>query len=313
MVLLCIAQLWLLSNLYMLHINVYQALNAEVLMFKTHAPSRLTNPGVFHLAHLNTENVFEIPLKIRREDKYNWSYTGNLNQELPQFAPGLNLTEYKIYRELIGVFNGRCKLFNITYFLIAGTAYGAYTHHGFIPWDDDFDVYVNGSQRQVLKFALESVEDHSMYTPDHYLWKFWNTKSSRGSRYKWKWPFIDIVFFEVNSTDAFDVTLKKKVRMFSEISDIFPLREGVFENMILPVPGNMDAYLSRKFSLKECISNIWSHKEEKRLNYSQKHVSCDTFFGVYPFVHRFTKNNFTYEELRLGNKTLYTIMSPHRR
>ena len=95
MVLLCIAQLWLLLNLYLLRINIYQTLNTGVLMFKTYAPSRLTNSGAFHLAHLNTENVFEIPLKVSREDKYNWNYTGNLNQDLPQFAPGLNLTEYK--------------------------------------------------------------------------------------------------------------------------------------------------------------------------------------------------------------------------
>ena len=44
-------------------------------------------------------------------------------------------------------------------FIIAGSEIGAYTHHGFIPWDDDFDVMVNVSQRDILKLELQSVPD----------------------------------------------------------------------------------------------------------------------------------------------------------
>ena len=46
--------------------------------------------------------------------------------------------------------------------LVNNLCIGAYTHHGFIPWDDDFDVMVNASQKDIFKLALESVPDHSV-------------------------------------------------------------------------------------------------------------------------------------------------------
>ena len=48
-------------------------------------------------------------------------------------------------------FDGFCKTEEIDYYLMGGTALGAMRHQGFIPWDDDFDVFMD--RANYLKFT----------------------------------------------------------------------------------------------------------------------------------------------------------------
>ncbi len=44
-----------------------------------------------------------------------------------------------------------CRKYKIRYGLDAGTLIGAVRHHGFIPWDDDADVYFTRSQYEAVR------------------------------------------------------------------------------------------------------------------------------------------------------------------
>ena len=166
------------------------------------------------------------------------------------------------------------------------------------------------SQKVVLKRLLDSTPAHSADTSENYVWKVWNDKKSWRTKkgVKWQWPFIDILFFEDNTTHIFDVSPDVNGRLIYPKSDIFPLQLEIFENMLLPVPRNMRAYLNTKYKVNEiCSSSARIHKAEKDPDSPVKSVPCHYLSHVYPFVHRIRTGNLSYEELRLGDKVLYRI------
>lgn len=67
----------------------------------------------------------------------------NAVREIPEKI--LEIMKYidKVFRE-----NG------ITYFIMGGTALGAVSHGGFIPWDDDLDIFMIPAEYARFKAAM---------------------------------------------------------------------------------------------------------------------------------------------------------------
>ena len=65
---------------------------------------------------------------------------------------------------LLSIFDSICRKHNFTYWLCGGTLLGAVRHHGFIPWDDDIDVYM--PRKDYDEFSEKCSEIFSEYGSD---------------------------------------------------------------------------------------------------------------------------------------------------
>lgn len=84
----------------------------------------------------------------------------------------LSLDERKIISiRILDEIDSLCKKHGIIYYLAYGTLLGAIRHKGFIPWDDDIDIWVSGKQYIML---LDILEHESCYhLLNHYKDKNW--------------------------------------------------------------------------------------------------------------------------------------------
>ena len=113
---------------------------------------------------------------------------------------------------------------NITYFMYGGTLIGSWRHHGLIPWDDDVDVAVDFTRLTDLRTALKSLEPQFRFKERPRV--SWKLFSEMGSKiFRWRWPFVDICFFDQNATHVYEHDLK----MFPEF--IFP-KDWIFPTVL---------------------------------------------------------------------------------
>ncbi|GFO14690.1 lipopolysaccharide cholinephosphotransferase licd [Plakobranchus ocellatus] len=204
---------------------------------------------------------------------------------LSYFRPRVQDRQIHLLVNLIRIFDRFMSENGIAYFLYGGALLGSFRHHGLIPWDDDVDVMVSFSQRLRLYRLLKTIDKNIIvsFHPVHY-WKLYPSAGDIIEGVPWKWPFLDIFFYDYNLTHLWDIAPQYTQEFTFPKTAVFPLGRRPFMDMSLPVPKEPQTVLDRNYNISECASGGYVHRWE-RVTHSTN-VPCSWLRHMFPFVER---------------------------
>lgn len=212
---------------------------------------------------------------------------------------------------LIHHFDQTCRHNGIEYVMDGGMLIGSMLHHGRIPWDDDFDVYIRASQRLRAISALHTNGFVVMNT-GHYSKLWYNHMQHVPNNRPWNWPFIDIGWLLHNGTHVWEqrsVERRYKKNKYP-VSWIFPAVQRPFGPLVLYAPRKAELFLKHRFKKnwnKTCVANHWDHRLE-RWRYIESRedtrVACK-YLNVDLVYTKYYKNGTSFETLSLHGMPRY--------
>ena len=179
-----------------------------------------------------------------------------------------------------------CEKHNLRYWLIGGSCLGAVRHKGFIPWDDDIDVYMPYEDCLKLTTIMNKNKENDYYlltidTPNYYYpsMKICNAKTTL-----WEWDlfpmvigiFIDI--FPLFTTDWDDNKIFWAYTKYNKVAHRFLHTNRTFNPNILHEEIQRKYWRGVKSDLKWLLLSPLKqkfskefHNLEKKLNKSEGH------------------------------------------
>lgn len=168
---------------------------------------------------------------------------------------------------LLAHLDATCRHIGVDYAMDGGTLVGSMLHHDRIPWDDDFDVYVNAADRARLTRALRGygfvVSSNGRYS------KLWSDHHPRVPNHRpWNWPFVDIGWLVNNATHTWEErSAEYRYRRHVYPREwIFPSVRRPFGPLLLSAPRNAARLLAQRFGptwSHTCVVNHWDHRLER--------------------------------------------------
>ncbi|KAK2159370.1 hypothetical protein LSH36_154g07053 [Paralvinella palmiformis] len=207
----------------------------------------------------------------------------SLTKKLARFKTAMKASEKRSLLETATKFKRISEESNITYFLYGGTLLGSYRHHDIIPWDDDFDVFVNVEDKEKLFTAIKSTASYDVTKAGTRIKMFATKAANQTSRYPWRWPYVDISFYVENDTHIWDSSPQFNDYVYPK-EDVFPLHKRPLAGLNFDAPRDAYRNLKRTYKSVDCTTHYYSHKYEKREG--RIVIPCGLLKASFPFVHR---------------------------
>ncbi|XP_064644768.1 uncharacterized protein LOC135498429 isoform X2 [Lineus longissimus] len=221
---------------------------------------------------------------------------------------GMSQAERIIALDLLKVIIKVAKRLGLVHFIFGGTMVGSWRNHGIIPWDDDIDLSFNASDKNRLREGIAALGSPYKCNDGSARIKMWSDSSTIQSPYSWKWPYIDVIFFENNETHLWEKAGEFRSTKY-KMADVFPLHERPFEQLWVNAPHNIVAMYLLYFGQPDWCTTWWYvHKFEK--GGKMIGFNCKELAPYFPFVHRDIVNGTMRETLKLLDVVVSSVMVP---
>ena len=131
-----------------------------------------------------------------------------------------------------------CEQHGLRYFLSSGTLIGAVRHRGYIPWDDDIDIYM--PRQDYEQFLLTYTDAKGIYrainpaTEPHYYYTFAKVVDQRTRMVEKETEGYEIgVYLDIFPVDYVTDNLSRRERVFRIKKLLYKIRRCKISNSIL--------------------------------------------------------------------------------